>query len=256
MRSLRCPRTGDRPLRDRAAGSSGAPAPGRAARARPDPDPRPPTHPRGRDLPELQAVELSLLALRVALASKVTRATKLRKSNAAAVRSTRASATWPVVSTACPMFARAGGAPKRRPAPINKAAAKASTVPSTPTWSSPGTRRGTIAGAARMIAAVTARAQRTAGEAEGNALGEQLADKIRPVPRRGRSGWRVRAGARPRREQQAGHVGAGHQQHQAGGRGQHQERRTGTGGRALRATRSRGSRAQSPAAAAAHVRHG
>ena len=90
--------------------------------------------------------------------SKVTRATKLRKSNPAAVKSTRASATCPVASTACPRFARrrpkppaagglaslsvrtrsaraqarVGAAPKRRPAPIDKAVAKASTFPSTP----------------------------------------------------------------------------------------------------------------------------
>ena len=42
----------------------------------------------------------------ICAARTVTRATKLRKSNPAAVRSTRASATWPVASTACPMFAR------------------------------------------------------------------------------------------------------------------------------------------------------
>ena len=114
--------------------------------------------------------------------SKVTSATKLRKSNPAAVRS-----TWPV--------ARASAPPGRWPAqPV----------------------RCSRAGA-----------------------------RIRRPPARD-----------PAREQQSGHVGARHQQHQAGGYGQHPGAPVGTGGRALRATSSRGSRARRPAADAAHLRHG
>ena len=195
----------------------------------------------------------------------MTRATKLRKSNPAAVKSTKASATLsggqhrlsevraPAPEATCrrrarivkdsdryrfsnftkaqPLFrcvarlgrgkvipvsvlrvrdqaraqASAGAAPKRRPAPIDKAVAKAST--STPTWSSPGTRRGTHRGRGAHDRGGHGEAQRTAGEAEDDALGEQLADNS--------AGPRAEGAAEgdPAREQQAGHVGAGHQQH-------------------------------------------
>ena len=58
-----------------------------------------------------------------------------------------------------------------------------------------------------MIAAVTARPSAPPGEAEDDALGEQLADNS--------AGPRAEGAAEgdPAREQQAGHVGAGHQQH-------------------------------------------
>ena len=103
---------------------------------------------------------------------------------------------------------RAVAAPKRRPAPIDKAAAKASTVPSTPTWSSPGTRRGTIAGAAS--ASVKTRPScgvaRSSGKSEGlTAAAGRLAGPSAPSRTTGICGTLcrpagIRIGQRPQEE--------------------------------------------------------
>ena len=111
---------------------------------------------------------------------------------------TRARATCPVASTACPRFASrcpkppaagglaslsvrtrsaraqasAGAAPKRRPAPIDKAVAKASTVPSTPDLVEFGHASRNHRGRGADDPGGHGEAQRTAGEAEDDALGE------------------------------------------------------------------------------------
>ena len=99
-------------------------------------------------------------------------------------------------------------------------------------------------------------AQRTAGEAEGNALGQQLADNSAGPRAEGAADGEFAPARDPAREQQAGHVGAGHQQHQAGGRGQHQERRPERAAALFAQRGHAGLELESPAAAAAQLRHG
>ena len=58
-------------------------------------------------------------------------------------------------------------------------------------------------------------AQHTTGKAEDDALGKQLAEQFGRSPRRGRRGWASsRRRAIPRESSRAGHIGARHQEHQ------------------------------------------
>ena len=194
--------------------------------------------------------------------SRVTSATKLRSSSPAPVSSTSASATCVTASAACPRLARsrpkppaeapvslrvragstrdqasAGAVPNSRPATTDTMTANASTAPSTPTSASPGTLRGASTGAARAIPRRHGESDRPAGDTQDDALGQQLADDPAPPGAERAPDGQLPPPPDPARQQQTGHVGARHQQHQPRGRGQHQERRPERGVPALPATR-------------------